>query len=51
MKLIIFLRLIELETKYDNELWRNIYSSDYIEEITSKTGNRKKFNVFIQMLT
>ncbi|CAK71889.1 unnamed protein product (macronuclear) [Paramecium tetraurelia] len=41
---------IELESKYAPQIWKNTYTIDYIEELTRKTGNQKKFNVFLSML-
>ncbi|KAM3147762.1 hypothetical protein pb186bvf_000090 [Paramecium bursaria] len=41
---------IELEAKYDAKFWKNTYTSDYIEEITKKTGNPRKFQIFLNML-
>lgn len=42
--------MIQLEEKYSGQIWKNIYTSDYIEGITQKTGNAKKFPVFVKML-
>ncbi|CAK77565.1 unnamed protein product (macronuclear) [Paramecium tetraurelia] len=41
---------IELESKYEPQIWKNTYTIDYIEELTRKTGNPKKFNIFLSML-
>lgn len=42
---------IEIEQKVSGETWKNSFSCEYIEEITQKTGNFKKFPVFVKMLT
>lgn len=31
-------------------IWRGDFKQKYIEEITNKAGNFKKFNVFVKML-
>jgi DNA repair exonuclease SbcCD ATPase subunit len=41
---------ILLESEDTSKVWRGHYSSAYIEEITQKTGNFKKFPVFLRML-
>jgi coiled-coil domain-containing protein 61 len=41
---------VAAEQKYDGELWQNSFPAQYIEEITQKTGNSKKFPVFVKML-
>ena len=41
---------ITIEQKLDGERWKNSFPSKYIEEITQKTGNHKKFPVFVRML-
>jgi len=38
------------EQKYDGEIWQNSFPAQYVEEITQKTGNSKKFPVFVKML-
>jgi len=41
---------IEIEDKETGNIWKNSFSATYIEEITTKTGNYKKFGVFGKML-
>ncbi|MEW5297225.1 MAG: hypothetical protein WDW36_000449 [Sanguina aurantia] len=41
---------LEIEQKSDCSRWRADFTSRYIEDITSKTGNFKKFLVFVKML-
>lgn len=41
---------IQIEQRYDGNVWSNSYPSQYIEEITRKTGNYKKFPVFVKMV-
>ncbi|KAL6764801.1 protein required for templated centriole assembly [Haematococcus lacustris] len=41
---------VEVEQKSDASRWRGDFTSRYIEDITSKTGNFKKFHVFVKML-
>mmetsp|Transcript_36257 Transcript_36257/g.102466 ORF Transcript_36257/g.102466 Transcript_36257/m.102466 type:complete len:633 (+) Transcript_36257:119-2017(+) len=41
---------IEVECKHDANRWRGDFSAKYIEDITSKTGNYKKYPVFVRML-
>ncbi len=36
--------------KDDGSRWHGEFSSNYIEEVTHKTGNFKKFSVFVKML-
>jgi coiled-coil domain-containing protein 61 len=43
-------RIVELESKYDAQMWRNTYTKQYIEDITQKTGSFKKFAIFASML-
>ena len=43
--------VIHAEEKQTGDRWRGQFSSRYIEEITHKTGNYKKFAVFVKMLT
>eukprot|EP01048_Picozoa_sp_COSAG05_P011121 COSAG05_NODE_1027_length_6117_cov_7.351778_4_plen_333_part_00 len=43
--------VITAEEKETGDRWRGQFSSRYIEEITHKTGNYKKFAVFVKMLT
>jgi coiled-coil domain-containing protein 61 len=42
--------LLLIEEKESGKRWRGDFSSQYIEEITQKTGNFKKFVVFVRML-
>jgi len=41
---------IEVERKDDGSRWRGDFTSRYIEDITGKTGNFKKYPVFVKML-
>lgn len=41
---------VELEQKNTGDIWKNHFSANYIEEITQKTGNYKKYGVFLKML-
>jgi len=41
---------MEIEQKDNGNIWKNTFTSGYIEEITTKTGNFKKFPVFVKML-
>ena len=41
---------MEIEQKDNGNIWKNTFTSNYIEEITQKTGNFKKFGVFVKML-
>merc|ERR1712070_1342405 len=43
--------IIEVERKSDGNRWRGNFAARYIEEITHKTGNFKKFPVFLKMLS
>ena len=36
--------------KEDGERWHGEFSSAYVEEVTQKTGNFKKFDTFVKML-
>jgi coiled-coil domain-containing protein 61 len=42
--------LIEVEQESNNERWCGNFSAEYVEEICAKTGNFKKFAVFVRML-
>ena len=42
--------IIDVESKLQGVIWRGEYRQKYIEEITNKAGNFKKFSVFIKML-
>lgn len=41
---------ISIEEKETGKRWLGDFPVSYIEEITHKTGNYKKFNVFMKML-
>ncbi|CAD8113566.1 unnamed protein product [Paramecium sonneborni] len=41
---------IEIESKQSGDSWIANFQASYIEEITSKTGNYKKYSTFIKML-
>eukprot|EP01038_Epipyxis_sp_PR26KG_P007211 gene7211-9841_t len=41
---------LEIENSTSNERWSGEFTSQYIEEITQKAGNFKKFPVFVKML-
>ena len=41
---------VEAELLESGERWRGDFSSKYIEDITTKTGNFKKYSVFVKML-
>eukprot|EP00240_Pyramimonas_obovata_P006716 CAMPEP_0118955634 /NCGR_PEP_ID=MMETSP1169-20130426/60296_1 /TAXON_ID=36882 /ORGANISM="Pyramimonas obovata, Strain CCMP722" /LENGTH=150 /DNA_ID=CAMNT_0006903523 /DNA_START=216 /DNA_END=664 /DNA_ORIENTATION=- len=41
---------VEVEQKSDGARWRGDFTSRYIEDITAKTGNYKKYGVFVKML-
>ena len=42
--------VLDAEEKNTGDLWRGDFTAKYIEEITTKTGNFKKFNVFVKMI-
>ena len=42
--------LITVQQQNSQNTWRANFSSHFIEELTSKTGNFKKFQVFLKML-
>lgn len=42
--------VVESEQSADGERWRGQFSSQFIEEITRRTGNFKPFSVFLKML-
>ena len=42
--------IIDVESKMQGLIWRGDYKQKYIEEITNKAGNFKKFNIFVKML-
>jgi len=41
---------IEVEHEEDGRRWRSKFAARFIEEVTQRTGNAKKFDVFVQML-
>lgn len=41
---------IEVEEKLTGSIWRGDFQSKYIEDITQKAGNPKKFSIFLKML-
>ncbi|CAK9096354.1 unnamed protein product [Durusdinium trenchii] len=41
---------IDVEHAEDGRRWRSRFSASFVEEITRKTGNAKKFDVFVRML-
>jgi coiled-coil domain-containing protein 61 len=41
---------IMIEEKYTGEIWKNEIPGKYIEEITQKAGNFKKFSIFVKLL-
>lgn len=41
---------IEVEDKLTGNIWKGDFQAKYIEDITTKTGVPKKFNVFVKML-
>jgi len=43
-------RVVVYLQKEDGERWHGEFSASYIEEVTQKTGNFKKFSVFVKML-
>ena len=45
-----FRMVIDCESKYEGLIWRGDFQQKYIEEITNKAGNYKKFPVFSKML-
>jgi coiled-coil domain-containing protein 61 len=42
--------MIEIEQRNTGDIWKNQFTSQYLEEITAKTGNFKKYPVFLKML-
>ena len=42
--------ILDVESKTQGLIWRGDYKQKYIEEITNKAGNFKKFGIFIKML-
>jgi len=41
---------LEIEEAVSNERWSGEFTAQYVEEITLKAGNFKKFSVFVKML-
>ena len=42
--------VLDAEEKNTGDVWRGDFTAKYIEEISKKTGNFKKFPVFIKMI-
>jgi len=42
--------LVEVEAREDGARWRGEFTARYVEDITAKTGNYKRFAVFAKML-
>ena len=42
--------LVDVEQEESGARWRGEFASKYIEDITKKTGNFKRFAVFVKML-
>jgi len=42
--------VIDAEDKFSGDLWRGDFTSKYVEEITNKAGQFKKFAVFVKMM-
>jgi len=42
--------MVDIEDKLTGDIWRGDYQQKYIEEITTKAGNAKSFQVFFKML-
>jgi len=42
--------LIEAESRQTGQAWQATFNSEYIENLTRKTGHFKKFGVFARML-
>ena len=45
-----FRMILDCESKFEGLIWRGDYQQKYIEEITNKAGNFKKFAIFVKML-
>ena len=41
--------IVDVESKIQGLIWRGDFKQKYIEEITNKAGNFKKFSVFVKM--
>merc|ERR1719210_1431430 len=41
---------IEVEHAEDGKRWRAKFAASFIEEITQRTGNAKKFDIFVRMM-
>jgi coiled-coil domain-containing protein 61 len=39
-----------VEEKYTGNIWKGEFNGKYVEDITQKTGNFKKFGVFVKMM-
>ena len=42
--------ILDCESKFEGLIWRGDYQQKYIEDITNKAGNFKKFTIFCKML-
>ena len=42
--------ILEINLKNEHHDWVGRYSKEYIQDLTRKTGNFKKFGVFVEML-
>ena len=42
--------ILDCESKLEGLIWRGDYQQKYVEDITNKAGNFKKFSIFIKML-
>ena len=42
--------VIDVEDKFSGDLWRGDFQGKYVEEITNKAGQFKKFAVFVKMM-
>ena len=45
-----FRMILDVESKMQGLIWRGDFKQKYIEEISNKAGNFKKFSVFVKML-
>lgn len=48
--IVLPILFVHASQKEDGSRWHGEFSSSYIEEVTHKTGNFKKFSVFVKML-
>ena len=42
--------IIDVEDKMAGDIWRGDFQAKYVEEITTKAGQYKKFSVFVKMI-